>query len=51
MKKAFMVKCRTAQGGSGASVTTQVMANSSAEARAAVQKKYSGCTILSVTAK
>ena len=51
MKKAFMVKYQTKQGGSGAAVTTQVMANSSAEARAEVQKKHPGCTVLSVTAK
>lgn len=51
MKQAFMVKYQTKQGGTGTAVTTQVMANSSAEAKAEVQRKNQGCTIISVTAK
>lgn len=51
MKQQYIVKYQTKQGGSGASVTTTVMANSSAEARAAITKRVPGCKILSCTAK
>ena len=51
MKQQYSVKYQTKQGGSGASVTTTVMANSSAEARTAVTKSHPGCKIISCTAK
>lgn len=51
MKKAYMVKFQTKQGGSGASVTTQVMANSSSEAKSIVQSSHPGCKILSCIEK
>jgi len=50
MNKQFMVKYRTKQGGSS-TVTTQVSANSSNEAKAKVKQQHSGCTIVSCTEK
>ena len=50
MNKQFMVKYRTKQGGSS-TVTTQVSANSSNEAKAKVKQQNSDCTIVSCTEK
>lgn len=50
MNKQFMVKYRTKQGGSS-TVTTQVSANSSNEAKAKIKQQHSGCTIVSCTEK
>jgi len=50
MNKQFMVKYQTKQGGSS-TVTTQVSANSSNEAKAKVKQQHSGCTIVSCTEK
>ncbi len=51
MKQKYEVKYQTKQGGSGASATTTVMADSSADAKAQVMKRISGCKIISCTAK
>ena len=51
MKQQYIVKYQTKQSGIGASVTTTVMANNSAKARAAVTKRVPGCKIISCAAK
>lgn len=51
MNKQFTVKYQTKQGGNGTAVTTQVSANSSAEAKSKVKQSHPGCTIVSCTEK
>lgn len=51
MKKQYSVKIQTKQGGKSSALTTTVMANSSADAKADVKKRYPGCTVISCTLK